>query len=93
MHETKCQGVGDLRVVNISAPCNAGRAKKIKRQLEQYRINKMRFAIFVGFLPQLIAIGRDYLPSSIGSQPGLEPLLFGFSNLLFQSSGTEGHIC
>ena len=28
-------------------------------------------AIFVGFLPQLIAICRDYLPSYIGSQPGL----------------------
>jgi len=40
-------------------------------------------AIFVGFLPQLIAIGRDYLPSSIGSQPGLEPLLFGVILVFF----------
>ena len=40
-------------------------------------------AIFVGFLPQLIAICRDYLPSSIGSQPGLEPMLFGLILVLF----------
>ena len=40
-------------------------------------------AIFVGFLPQLIAIGRDYLPNSIGSQPGLEPLLFGLILVFF----------
>ena len=40
-------------------------------------------AIFVGSLPQMIAIGRDYLPSSIGSQPGLEPLLFGLILVLF----------
>ena len=40
-------------------------------------------AIFVGFLPQLIAICRDYLPSSVGSQPGLEPMLFGLILVLF----------
>ena len=40
-------------------------------------------AIFVGFLPQLIAICRDYLPSSIASQPGLEPMLFGIILVLF----------
>ena len=40
-------------------------------------------AIFVGFLPQLIAICRDYLPSYIGSQPGLEPMLFGLILVLF----------
>ena len=40
-------------------------------------------AIFVGFLPQFIAICRDYLPSSIGSQPGLEPMLFGLILVLF----------
>ena len=40
-------------------------------------------AIFVGFLPQLIAICRDYLPSSIGSQPGLEPMLFGLILVFF----------
>jgi len=40
-------------------------------------------AIFVGFLPQLIAICRDYLPSSIASQPGLEPMLFGLILVLF----------
>ena len=40
-------------------------------------------AIFVGYLPQLIARCRDYLPSSIGSQPGLEPMLFGLILVLF----------
>ena len=40
-------------------------------------------AIFVGFLPQLIAICRDYLPSSIASQPGLEPMLFGLILVFF----------
>ena len=40
-------------------------------------------AIFVGFLPQLIAICRDYLPSSIASQPGLEPMLFGIILVFF----------
>jgi len=40
-------------------------------------------AIFVGFLPQLIAICRDYLPRAIGSQPGLEPMLFGIILVLF----------
>ena len=40
-------------------------------------------AIFVGFLPQLIAICRDYLPSTIASQPGLEPMLFGIILVLF----------
>ena len=40
-------------------------------------------AIFVGFLPQLIAICRDYLPKSIASQPGLEPMLFGIILVLF----------
>ena len=39
-------------------------------------------AIFVGFLPQLIAICRDYLLSSIGLQPGLEPMLFGLILIL-----------
>ncbi|WP_374303592.1 branched-chain amino acid ABC transporter permease [Ferrovibrio sp.] len=40
-------------------------------------------AIFVGSLPQLIAILRDYLPESISRQPGLEPGLFGVILVFF----------
>ncbi|MGE0341111.1 MAG: branched-chain amino acid ABC transporter permease, partial [Xanthobacteraceae bacterium] len=40
-------------------------------------------AIFVGALPQLIAILRDYLPGSIARQPGLEPGIFGMILVLF----------
>lgn len=40
-------------------------------------------AIFVGSLPQLIAILRDYLPESISRQPGLEPGLFGLILVFF----------
>jgi branched-chain amino acid transport system permease protein len=40
-------------------------------------------AIFVGALPQFIAIGRDFLPPNIASQPGLEPGLFGLILVLF----------
>jgi len=40
-------------------------------------------AAFVGSLPQLIAIGRDYLPDSIARQPGLEPGLFGVILVFF----------
>ena len=34
-------------------------------------------AIFVGGLPQAIALMRDYLPTAIARTPGLEPGLFG----------------
>jgi len=40
-------------------------------------------AIFVGLLPQAIAIAKDYLPSAVGEFPGLEPGLFGIILVLF----------
>ena len=40
-------------------------------------------AIFVGSLPQLIAIIRDFLPAAIARQPGLEPGIFGMILVLF----------
>ena len=40
-------------------------------------------AVFVGLLPQAIAIAKDYLPPSIGEFPGLEPGLFGIIMVLF----------
>jgi len=40
-------------------------------------------AIFVGLLPQVIAIAKDYLPPAIGQFPGLEPGLFGVIMVLF----------
>ncbi len=40
-------------------------------------------AIFVGFLPQGIALMRDVLPPSIGQLPGLEPGIFGLILVLF----------
>ena len=40
-------------------------------------------AIFVGLLPQVIAIAKDYLPPAIGEFPGLEPGLFGVILVLF----------
>ena len=40
-------------------------------------------AIFIGLLPQGIAILRDTLPAAIGQLPGLEPGLFGLILVLF----------
>ena len=40
-------------------------------------------AIFIGLLPQGIAIMRDSLPPAIGQQPGLEPGMFGLILVLF----------
>ena len=40
-------------------------------------------AIFVGLLPQAIAIAKDYLPPAIGEFPAMEPALFGVILLLF----------
>lgn len=40
-------------------------------------------AIFVGGLPQAIALMRDYLPGVIARTPGLEPGLFGLVMILF----------
>ena len=34
-------------------------------------------AIFIGMLPQAIALMRDYLPERVAQVPGLEPGIFG----------------
>jgi branched-chain amino acid transport system permease protein len=50
-------------------------------------------AIFVGGLPQAIALGRDYLPAAIAKTPGLEPGLFGLVMILivlFEPLGIYG---
>jgi branched-chain amino acid transport system permease protein len=40
-------------------------------------------AIFIGLIPQGIAILRDYAPPAIGQIPGLEPAIFGLFLILF----------
>lgn len=40
-------------------------------------------AIFIGFLPQGIALLRDVLPPAVGQLPGLEPGIFGLILILF----------
>jgi branched-chain amino acid transport system permease protein len=40
-------------------------------------------AIFIGLLPQGIAILRDNLPAAVGQLPGLEPGMFGLILVLF----------
>jgi branched-chain amino acid transport system permease protein len=50
-------------------------------------------AIFVGGLPQAIALMRDYLPTAIARTPGLEPGLFGLvmvAIVLFEPLGIYG---
>ena len=50
-------------------------------------------AIFVGGLPQAIALMRDYLPGAIAKTPGLEPGLFGLVMILivlFEPLGIYG---
>jgi branched-chain amino acid transport system permease protein len=50
-------------------------------------------AIFVGGLPQAIALMRDYLPTAIARTPGLEPGLFGLvmvTIVLFEPLGIYG---
>jgi len=50
-------------------------------------------AIFVGGLPQVIALLRDYLPGAIARTPGLEPGLFGLVMILivlFEPMGIYG---
>jgi branched-chain amino acid transport system permease protein len=50
-------------------------------------------AIFVGGLPQVIALLRDYLPTVIARTPGLEPGLFGLVMVLivlFEPLGIYG---
>jgi len=40
-------------------------------------------AMFVGSLPQMIALLRDHLPQAVARQPGLEPGLFGLILVFF----------
>jgi branched-chain amino acid transport system permease protein len=40
-------------------------------------------AIFIGLLPQAIAMTRDLLPPAVGQLPGLEPGVFGLILILF----------
>lgn len=40
-------------------------------------------AVFIGLLPQIIGIAKDFLPHSIGEFPGLEPGIFGLILVLF----------
>ena len=50
-------------------------------------------AVFVGGLPQMIAVMRDYLPTVIARTPGLEPGLFGLVMILivlFEPLGIYG---
>ena len=50
-------------------------------------------AIFIGLLPQLIAIFRDYAPAQIGQIPGLEPAVFGIvlvGFLIYEPQGLYG---
>ena len=50
-------------------------------------------ALFVGGLPQFIALMRDYLPAHIARTPGLEPGLFGIvmvAVVLFEPMGIYG---
>ena len=50
-------------------------------------------AIFIGLLPQAIALGRDVLPQSVSGLPGLEPAIFGailIAFLIFEPDGIYG---
>jgi branched-chain amino acid transport system permease protein len=50
-------------------------------------------AVFVGALPQAIALMRDYLPTVVARTPGLEPGLFGLVMVLivlFEPLGLYG---
>ena len=50
-------------------------------------------AVFVGALPQALAVMREYLPTAIGRTPGLEPGLFGLVMVLivlFEPLGLYG---
>ena len=49
-------------------------------------------AVFVGALPQAIAIMRDYLPTAIARTPGLEPGLFGLVMVLIVLFEPLGHL-
>ena len=47
-------------------------------------------AIFIGLLPQGIAMLRDTLPAALGQLPGIEPGLFGLILVLFLIYEPEG---
>ncbi len=47
-------------------------------------------AIFVGFLPQGIALLRDFLPTGVAQLPGLEPGVFGLILIFFLMFEPEG---
>lgn len=50
-------------------------------------------AVFVGVLPQIIALSRDFLPLRVTQQPGLEPGIFGLilvAMILFEPAGMNG---
>jgi branched-chain amino acid transport system permease protein len=40
-------------------------------------------AMFIGFLPQALALLRDYLPAGVANTPGLEAGIFGLILMLF----------
>lgn len=50
-------------------------------------------ALFIGLLPQLIAIFRDYAPAQVAQIPGLEPAIFGLilvGFLIYEPLGLYG---
>jgi branched-chain amino acid transport system permease protein len=50
-------------------------------------------AIFLITLPQLIAIGKDYLPESVGQSPGLQAVIYGavlVAFVMFEPHGLYG---
>ena len=50
-------------------------------------------AIFIGLLPQVIAIFRDYAPAQVAQIPGLEPAVFGLilvGFLIYEPLGLYG---
>ena len=53
-------------------------------------------AIFVGLLPQGIAILRDMVPAGLAQVPGLEPIIFGLILiffLIYEPQGIYGRWC
>jgi branched-chain amino acid transport system permease protein len=50
-------------------------------------------AIFLIAMPQLIAVGKDYLPESVGQSPGLQALVYGVvlvAFVMFEPMGLYG---
>jgi branched-chain amino acid transport system permease protein len=53
-------------------------------------------ALFIGLLPQLLAVVRDWVPPEIGQLPGLEPGVFGLIlvlMLIYEPLGIYGRWC